>query len=94
MKIPILLVLFFSSAGCAAVGTAPGGHGSSALTIAHTPTAADSPAIASPSQDQNMAPRIVIPVTGGIPVIGIPLGGDLFLPVTGGAPVIGIPTIP
>jgi hypothetical protein len=35
-----------------------------------------------------------MPVTGGAPVIGIPLGGDLFLPVTGGAPVTGIPLSP
>jgi hypothetical protein len=33
-------------------------------------------------------------VTGGPPVIGIPVGGGLFVPVTGGAPVMGIPTGP
>jgi hypothetical protein len=44
--------------------------------------------------DQNLNPQLIIPMTGGSPVIGIPLGGNIFEPVTGGAPVIGIPTSP
>jgi hypothetical protein len=47
-----------------------------------------------PFQPQNLGPQIIIPTTGGAPVLGIPLGGNIFQPVTGGAPVIGIPTGP
>jgi hypothetical protein len=47
-----------------------------------------------PSQNQNMMPRLVIPSTGGPPVIGIPIGGDLYIPVTGGAPIPGMPIGP
>jgi hypothetical protein len=34
----------------------------------------------------------VIPATGGAPLLGIPLGGNLYLPATGGPPIVGIPT--
>ena len=47
-----------------------------------------------PSQNQNMMPRLVIPSTGGPPVMGIPVGGDLYIPVTGGAPIPGMPISP
>jgi len=56
--------------------------------------------ISSQSQEQDMGfpakigPQPVMPVTGGAPVMGIPLGGDMYLPVTGGPPVVGIPLAP
>jgi hypothetical protein len=49
---------------------------------------------ASPRFADDMAPRVVLPVTGGPPVVGIPVGGSLYLPVTGGPPVVGIPVAP
>jgi hypothetical protein len=36
-------------------------------------------------------PQLIIPVTGGAPVVGIPLGGGVYLPVTGDGPIVGIP---
>lgn len=39
-------------------------------------------------------PRLVIPVTGGPPVLAIPLGGDSYLPVAGGPPVLAMPVSP
>jgi len=93
MKHLMLLILVCTAAGCATLGTVPGTQGN---TAAGAPEATTSIAatIDPPSEDQNSGPRLFIPVTGGAPGIGIPLGGDLFLPVTGGAPVIGIPTGP
>jgi len=93
MKTLILMTLVVATAGCAMLGTAPGAQVSSGSTEA---TAIDfAPATtAPPFPDQNMGPRIIIPVTGGAPVIGIPLGGNMYLPVTGGPPVIAIPTSP
>ncbi len=92
VKTLILSILLFSAAGCATIGAAPG-SGEITNAPAVESTTDTSPALdASPSQD--IGPKIIIPVTGGAPVIGIPLGGNLFLPVTGGAPVIGIPTGP
>lgn len=51
-----------------------------------------------PANDSGAAPatqdnglRMIIPLTGGPPVLGIPVGGDLYVPVTGGAPVPGTP---
>jgi hypothetical protein len=41
---------------------------------------------------QSMAPQVVVPATGGPPVVGIPVGGNVYVPVTGGAPITGIPT--
>jgi hypothetical protein len=42
-----------------------------------------------------MAPKFVVPVTGGPPVTAIPLGGNFYLPVTGGPPIVATiePTI-
>jgi hypothetical protein len=92
MKTFALLILICATAGCATLGAVPGTpvNGESA---AAEPTTSDS-TIAAPFQDQDTGPRIIIPATGGAPVLGIPLGGDMFLPVTGGAPVIGISTGP
>lgn len=92
MKNLLLLILTFSTAACANLGTLPGPQG-------HQDSDAEEPSIAAPLsapalQDQNAGPQIILPATGGVPVIGIPLGGDIFLPVTGGPPVIGIPTGP
>jgi len=92
MKTLILSILVFSLAGCATLGAAPGaGESTTAAGVASTTDASATP-IGSPSQD--MSPKIIIPVTGGAPVLGIPLGGNIFLPVTGGAPEIGMPIGP
>ena len=92
MKTFILLILTISSAGCATVGTSPITQGNPDSAADEAPIAA--PTTAPPFQNQNLGPQIVLPVTGGAPVMGISLGGDIFLPVTGGAPVIGISTSP
>jgi hypothetical protein len=95
MKAAIPLFLFaFAASGCATLGATPGGSGSGA-TFDHSAVSA-SPTMSNPfpPQDTNSMPRLIIPATGGPPVIGIPIGGDLFLPVTGGPPVPGIPTSP
>jgi hypothetical protein len=39
-------------------------------------------------------PRLVLPATGGPPVLAIPLGGGIYLPVTGGIPTPGTPISP
>ena len=92
MKFGVLLACVLAT-GCAITGGPPG-----APVAASAADAVDTPAPAPdlfPSMTQpDGVPRIVLPATGGLPVIGIPLGGNLFLPVTGGAPVIGIPTSP
>jgi hypothetical protein len=62
------------------------GNGSLGTPAAVSPTA---PNVSSPLLPGN-GPLLVLPVTGGIPVLGLPLGGNLYLPVTGGPPVVGI----
>jgi hypothetical protein len=93
MKAAIPLILFLvAMSGCATLGAVQGNGGG-----APSDHSADSASSAIPNpfppQDDN-SPRLIIPLTGGPPVIGIPVGGNLFLPVTGGAPVPGIPTSP
>lgn len=92
MKTLCLLILTLSTAACATLGASPG-------SPANLDSAADETSIGAPPtfpslEDQNTGPQIILPATGGVPVIGIPLGGDIFLPVTGGPPVIGISTNP
>lgn len=47
-----------------------------------------------PAAMPDNAARLVLPAGGGLPVVGLPLGGALYLPATGGLPVMGIPLTP
>ncbi len=94
MKAATLWVLSaLAATGCATLGPVPDDSGSTASN--HQASAA-APALSDPfpPHEDNTSPRLIIPVTGGPPVIGIPVGGGLFVPVTGGPPVIGISTGP
>jgi hypothetical protein len=58
------------------------------------PSAQGSPASAPPPASPSApdtSPRLVIPATGGPPVMAIPVGGSTFQPVTGGPPITGTP---
>jgi hypothetical protein len=95
MKTVISLILVvFVVTGCATLGPTSGNPASTGSTNTDAGSSTAAPTTAFPSQDQDFGPRLIIPATGGPPVIGIPVGGDLFLPVTGGPPVTGIPTSP
>lgn len=96
MKAPAILSLsLLAVAGCVTQGAvqpqAPD-HSSSASAA---PAAAKVQDVLPPPRQDNLSPRLIMPVTaGGTPVIGIPLGGNIFQPVTGGPPVLGIPLTP
>lgn len=53
-----------------------------------------SPTFPDTSSRHDTGTQIVLPVTGGAPVVAIPIGGDLYLPATGGPPIVGISTSP
>jgi hypothetical protein len=94
MKAIIVMIFVIPVAGCAVLAAVPLVLGSAAYTVE---AAAPDPAPATTAplfQDQNMGPRLIFPVTGGVPVMGIPLGGNVYQPVTGGLPVIGTPITP
>lgn len=93
MKTLILLILIIATAGCATFGPAAGAQAPSGSSV-EAATDSSPATLTSPFPDQNMGPQIIIPVTDGIPVLGISLGGNIYQPVTGGAPVVGIPTSP
>jgi hypothetical protein len=40
---------------------------------------------------EDMGPRLVVPATGGPPVMATPVGGGMYVPVTGGPPIPGTP---
>jgi hypothetical protein len=67
MKALILVILVISSAGCTALGTIPGTQRNSEYTIDATATDAAPAPITPPFQDQNIVPRMIIPVSGGAP---------------------------
>ena len=94
MKTLILMFLVFSTAGCATLGTAPGTQVASGPPAAATGIDFAPAPSAPPFPDQNIGPRLIMPVTGGAPVFGIPFGSNMYIPVTGGAPVMGMPTTP
>jgi hypothetical protein len=89
-----LLLVLSATAGCVTQSMVAGSPGSAGPSFLETASDPFPPTLAGPSPDQNMMPRLVIPSTGGAPVIGIPVGGDLYLPVTGGAPIPGMPVGP
>jgi hypothetical protein len=91
--IPLILLLSVTT-GCATLGSVVPEQGSNGSAFEGAASTAPSAPIAPPLQDQNIGPRLVIPATGGAPVIGIPVGGNFYLPVTGGAPITGIPIGP
>ena len=95
MKTVIPLVLIaFAATGCASLGPIQGDPASTGSAHDEASSASAEVTTFFPPQDDNTGPRLIVPATGGAPVIGIPVGGNLFLPVTGGPPVVGIPTSP
>jgi len=90
----ILSLSLLAIAGCVTQGAVqPQAPNDSSFPSA-APAAVTTPDVFPPPRQDNLSPRIIMPVTGGTPVIGIPLGGNIFQPVTGGPPVIGIPLSP
>jgi len=91
-SIGLPMVMLFALAGCATTqgitqtGSRDGGASSPATAWPDPQPAA----VTNPPFQDNLTPRLVQPVTGGPPAIGIPLGGNLFQPLTGGPPVVGI----
>lgn len=60
------------------------------VTSGHLTSLDSGPSTASPSP-VDTGPHLVVPATGGPPVVGIPVGGGLYVPATGGPPVPGTP---
>jgi hypothetical protein len=85
-----LLLVLSATTGCATQGLVAGSPNAGPSFVDTAPD----PFPPTPPQIPNMMPRLVIPVTGGPPVIGIPVGGDLYISVTGGPPIPGIPVSP
>jgi hypothetical protein len=88
--IALLLVVSITT-GCATQSMIERSAGNTGPSF---PETAGDPFPLTPPMNQNMMPRLIIPSTGGPPVIGIPVGGDLYIPVTGGAPIPGMPIGP
>lgn len=86
----LLLPLFFALAGCVTDGSFQAGSQGdvSAAGMAAAAPIADTAPVFPPPPD--FSPHLIQPVTGGAPVLGLPLGGSLYQPVTGGMPVTGI----
>jgi len=83
----IVMLLIVPVAGCVAKGSTKDGQQNSGPAPDTSTSSLGTPA-------PNLGPQLVVPVTGGAPVIGIPVGGNLYVPVTGGPPVVGLPTGP
>ena len=80
----LILPLVLALAGCAPIGTTPGNrHGAVGEFQGATP---ETDAVV-----QTGSPRLVLPATGGPPMMAIQLGGNLYLPLTGEAPFPGLP---
>jgi hypothetical protein len=89
MKGMAAILIFSVLTGCATMVGNPGNQKSDSHSF-DAPTVNSSPL----QEQQDLGPQLVIPATGGAPVMGIPVGGNLYVPVTGGAPIVGIPVGP
>lgn len=81
-----------TNSGCSFDSECPSGNCQFGKCSMFSNDTSSTPASTGPQSD--MSPKLVIPSTGGPPVIGIPTGGDTFIPTTGGPPIVGIPTGP
>jgi len=100
MKTPCaLLLVLLATTACSTINAGPGadradGRGASAAYQ----DADASPAVPAASAFSPPAPSIgpvmLMPVTGGAPIMGISLGGNIYQPITGGDPVTGTPLFP
>lgn len=79
--------VLFATTGCATLNS-PGGVQSNLTSASSSASLPDASPF--PAQQPNMGAQLVLPTTGGAPVVGIPVGGNLFIPVTGGPPIPGI----
>jgi len=91
-SIPIVILVLSTTAGCATMGagqyeqgSAPSWPDSSSPSLFSTDTTPSTP---------DMSPRLILPAGGGTPVIGIPLGGGIYLPANGDPVTVGIPLTP
>ena len=83
----VLALVLFTATGCPTLGTTQSNASSpsffaSPVQQTVTPFA---------SQQPQLGPRMIMPATGGAPILSTPIGGNLYLPVTGGPPVVGVP---
>lgn len=88
-----LTLVLLALVGCASQGpprATSSAAGTSPVPVESPVGTADLQSPASPGP----FPRLILPVTGGPPVLGLPVGGNLFVPVTGGPLVPGIPLQP
>lgn len=94
MKALAALALVVALNGCATVGSSSAGAPGGVSTAGESASPVPDSLSPFPAQQPNLGPQLVIPMTGGAPVMGIPVGGNLFIPVTGGAPVPSMPLFP
>ena len=96
---PVLVccLVVAGAAGCVTGGPWAGAAGSGGSQAFIAPAADASSPVTFPSPPQpppDFGPRLIVPVTGGPPVMALPLGGMIYQPVTGDPPVTGIPVFP
>jgi hypothetical protein len=94
MKGLLALILVSMTAGCASFGRLPSNHRGDGSSLDATHSMPATPMAASSSQTHNIGPSLVLPATGGAPVMAIQLGGNIYQPVTGGPPVVGMRLTP
>src|SRR5260221_14251930 len=96
-----LILVLATTAGCAGVVTTQSNQASDPFNTTKSnqlnnssSSHASAPPDPGPIFPTNGGPQPVLPVTGGPPVIGIPIGVNLYLPLTGVPPVVAIPLAP
>jgi hypothetical protein len=92
----VLALVLFTATGCPTLGTTQSNASSpsffaSPVQQSVSPFPSHQTVTPFASQQPQLGPRMIMPATGGAPILSTPVGGNLYLPVTGGPPVVGVP---
>jgi hypothetical protein len=92
----VLALVLFTTTGCPTLGNmqsnaSPPNVFTSSAPQPVTPFSARRSVTPSAFQPPNSGPQLIMPATGGAPIVGMPVGGNVYMPATGGPPVMGMP---
>ena len=89
-----LILALSAASGCATMGAVQSNHRSDSLSFDAPSSLFPAPPLFPPWPEVNTGPRLILPASGGPPVMALPLGSGVYLPLTADPPVVGIPLAP
>lgn len=89
-----LIMALSAFSGCATMGAVPSGQRSDSSSFNAPSSPFPAPSLFPSSSETSTGPRLILPASGGPPVMAIPLGGNVYLPLNADPVTTGIPLSP